>query len=100
MSNILEDSDSTGGCVHEGQERKCTGEKHRSERQTVLCAVSQELGRLSTESETVKDSRRSEEERIARREGGCEDAGIDDVREDLDARTCDGNDVGRLCSGS
>lgn len=51
---------------------------------------------LAAEGEPVEHARCAEEERVACGESGGEDAGVDDVREDLDACTGHGDHVGRL----
>ena len=56
----------------------------------------EDAGGLTTDSKTVQNTRRTEEERVARRERAGKDSGVDDGRKCVDASTADRNDVGRL----
>ena len=98
MRDLLEDGHSTGGSVHERQERERAGTQHRSERKTVLRAVREEPGSLTAKRETVQDTGGAEEEGISGGESGSEDAGVDDMRKDLDACAGHSNDVGGFSS--
>ena len=94
--NLLEDGDSTRRGVHERQECKRTGEENCSKRKTILRAVRQETRGLSSEGETVKHTRRREQEGVSGGEGGGENACVDDVREDLDSGAGNSDDIGGL----
>ena len=75
---------------------KTYAEQHGGDRQAVLRAVREDAGGLATDSKTVQNTRRTEEERVARRERAGEDSRVDDGRKCVDASTADRNDVGRL----
>lgn len=76
--------------------KKTYTEQNGDNRQAVLRAVREEAGGLTTDSKTVQNARRAEEERVARRERASEDSRVDDGRKCVDASTADSNDVGRL----
>lgn len=83
--------------VHERKDRKAAREQHRKDRQAVLRAIREELGRLAAQREPVEHTGRAEEERVAGGECGREDRAVDDVREHPDARALHRDDVRRVC---
>ena len=96
----VEDGHRTARRVHKRQEAKQAGDDHGRDGQTVLRAVGEDPRGLSTEGETVEDTGRREQERVAGGEGRREDARVDDVRENGDASASHGDDIRRGCSGS
>ena len=64
--------------VHEGEQGEEAAEENRVEREAILSRVGEELGCLTANGETVQDTRRAEQERVASGERGCEDSSVDD----------------------
>lgn len=75
-------------------------EQDGNDRETLRSAPGEDPGSLTTESETVNDTRRGEEEGVAGGERGREDGGVDDVRQSANTSESHGDDVGRLSGGS
>ena len=75
-------------------------EQNGDDRQAVLRTVREDARGLTTNRKTVQNTRRAEEERVARRERASEDSRINDRRKCVDASTADRNDVGRLGGGA
>jgi len=55
---------------------------------------------LTSECQSVQDTRRGEEEGVSSRESGSEYASVDDMRKDFDTRVVESDNVGRLGSGT
>ena len=95
----LEDGGSSIRDVHERQPCCQAGEQNGGKRKTVLCAPRQELGSLTAQGQPVENTGGREQEGVSGREGGSQDASVDDVREHLDAGASHDDNVGGL-SGS
>lgn len=74
-------------------QKKTYTEQNGDDRQTVLCAVREDAGGLTTNSKTVQNTRRTEEERVARRECTGEDRCVNDGWKCPDTSTAYRNDV-------
>ena len=84
----------------EGEEREAGSEEDSNVRKTFLGAFGQDDRSLPSQSQTVEDTGRGEQEGVTGREGGGENGCVDDMRQDLYSRVIECNHVRRLSSGS
>ena len=68
-------------------------ESDGNERKSALCDSAEDLGSLTADGKTEQDTRGRVQETIPGGEGTGEDRSVNDVWEDLDSCTIDGNDV-------
>ena len=81
-------------------QKKTYTEQNSDDRQAALRAVREDAGGLTTNSKTRQNTRRAEEERVARRECTGEDSCVNDGWKCPDTSTAYRNDVWRLGSSA
>src|SRR5690242_10777840 len=85
------------GVLAKLQEREQRNDENHGDAQvghTLLGALGQNLGCLAFERETEERARGTVDVGVACGEGGGEDSGVDNVREDFDSKSVHGDDVG------
>lgn len=81
--------------IHISQQRKARAQPERIDGHTTLIGLGQNPGRTSLQCQSVDRTACNVQIRVGRREDEYQDAGIENIRERLDARQLDGDDVRR-----